>query len=120
LGCDGAELSLWLCDDETIRGLHAEYFGIDTPTNVISFAQNEGEFAQIDPDMLGDVVVSVQTAARDASEAGGQLDDEVSFLIIHGILHLLGYDHEGDRVGDAPEMEAKEEELYRLVREIEG
>lgn len=120
LGCEGAELSIWLCDDETIKGLHAQYFGIDTPTNVISFAQNEGEFAEIDPDMLGDVVISFETADRDAKEAGGQLDDEISFLVIHGILHLLGYDHEGDRIDDAPQMEAKEEELYTLVRTVEG
>jgi probable rRNA maturation factor len=116
LGCKGAELSVWLCDDETIRGLHAQYFGLDTPTNVISFAQNEGDYSEIDPEMLGDVVVSFETAGRDAAEAGCELDDEVSFLVIHGILHLVGYDHEGDRACDAPEMEAKEEELFKLVR----
>ena len=114
LGCEEAEVSLWLCDDETIKGLHREYFDIDEPTNVISFAQREGEFPDIEPEMLGDVVISFETASRDAAEAGKALDDEVLFLAIHGILHLLGFDHEGDRAADAPEMEAREEEIYSL------
>lgn len=117
LGSADAEVSVWLCDDETIRGLHREYFGIDTPTNVISFAQREGEYAEVEPEMLGDVVISFETAARDAAEADKSLDDEVAFLLIHGILHLLGYDHEGARASEAPEMEAKEEELFRMIAE---
>lgn len=115
LGADECELSVWLCDDEAIRDLHNRYFGDDTPTNVISFAQRDGEFSDLEPDVLGDVVVSVQTAARDAAEAGGPLLDEVTFLLLHGLLHLLGYDHEGDQSHRAPEMEAKEEELFSAV-----
>lgn len=116
LGCDEeAELSVWLCDDTTIRALHREYLGEDTPTNVISFAQGEGEFGDLEPELLGDVVVSVDTARRDAEEAGGRLEDEVAYLCIHGVLHLLGYDHEGEQTARAPEMEAKEAELFRLA-----
>lgn len=115
LGCEEAELSIWLCDDGAIRELHRQYFGIDSATNVISFALREGEFGDLDPDTLGDVVVSVETARRDAAEAETSLEDEVTFLLIHGILHLLGYDHEGDQTHRAPEMEAREAELLRTA-----
>ncbi len=115
LECDNAELSVWLCDDEQIGLIHDQYFGDPAPTNVISFAQNEGEWGEIDPEMLGDVVISFETAARDAKEAASDIDDEICFLLIHGILHLMGYDHEGDRACDAPEMEKREEELFILV-----
>ncbi|MDW7709450.1 MAG: rRNA maturation RNase YbeY [Deferrisomatales bacterium] len=115
LGCEEAELSVWLCDDPTIRELHRRYLGEDTPTNVISFSQREGEYADVDPELLGDVVVSVETARRDAEEGGGRLDEEVTYLCVHGVLHLLGYDHEGDQAHRAPEMEAREAELFRLA-----
>lgn len=115
LGCDEAELSVWLCTDESIRTLHRDYFQDDSPTNVISFAQREGEFADVAPEVLGDVVISVDTARRDAREAGVPLEDELTFLLIHGVLHLLGYDHEGDQLHRAAEMEAREAEIYRKV-----
>jgi probable rRNA maturation factor len=115
LGFEQCELSVWLCDDPSIRELHDRYLGIDTPTNVLSFAQREGEFADLDPDVLGDVVISVDTAARDAGEAGISLMHELTFLLVHGILHLAGYDHEGSEAYRAPEMEAKEAELFRAV-----
>lgn len=115
LECEGAELSVWLCRDAEIQDLHGRYLGDPTPTNVMSFAQREGEFGDRNPDLLGDVVISVETAARDAAEAGTPLEDEVTFLLLHGILHLLGYDHEGDEAHRAAEMEAREEEVYRLV-----
>jgi len=115
VGCEDGELSVWLCDDANIQELHREYMGVDTPTNVISFAQHEGEFGDVEPEVLGDVVVSVDTAGRDARDAGTGLDNEVLFLCIHGLLHLLGFDHEGDQASRAPEMEAKEMELFQLV-----
>ncbi|NTU59678.1 MAG: rRNA maturation RNase YbeY [Deltaproteobacteria bacterium] len=116
LGCgERCELSVWLCDDATIQDLHGRYLGSDTPTNVISFAQRDGDFADLEPDVLGDVVISVDTAARDAREAGSTLLAEVTFLLVHGILHLVGYDHEGEQAHRAPEMEEKEEELFRSV-----
>lgn len=115
LGCGDAELSVWLCDDRTIRDLHREYLGQDSPTNVISFAQRDGEFGDVEPEVLGDVVVSVDTARRDAEAAGEALEDEVAYLCIHGILHLVGYDHEGTEAARAPEMEAREAELFRLA-----
>lgn len=115
MGCEDAELSIWLCDDPAIQDLHHRYFGLDTPTNVISFAQHEGEFADLDPEILGDVVIGVDTARRDAEAGGLALDDELLFLLIHGILHLIGYDHEGAEAHRAAEMETREEELYRRM-----
>lgn len=115
MGCDEAELSVWLCDDPTIQALHRDYLGKDLPTNVISFGQREGEFADLEPEILGDVVISVDTARRDSQEAGQSLDDEIAYLLIHGVLHLLGYDHEDEQGGRSEEMEAREAELFRLV-----
>lgn len=117
MACEEGELSVWLCDDVAIRELHREYLGEDSATNVLSFAQREGEFAAVEPEVLGDVVISVETARRDAQGGGEDPDDEVAFLLIHGILHLLGYDHEGEQAHRAGEMEAKESELFRLVRD---
>jgi len=116
LGCEDAEVSIWICDDEAIAELHAHYFGIEGPTNVISFAQGEGEHSEVEPEMLGDVVISYETAMRDAPEAGNDLDDELAFLLIHGILHLVGYDHEGERASEAAQMEAREDELFGMIR----
>lgn len=115
MGCKGAELSVLLCGDRLIRELHQKYFDQDTPTNVISFPQLEGEFPEVEPDVLGDVVISLETALRDASEAGQGLEDEVAYLLIHGILHLVGYDHEGCAQDRALEMEGKEAELFGLA-----
>lgn len=91
-----AELSVVLTDDATIRGLNKTYRGMDTPTDVLSFSQAESD-AFVVPDgytqHLGDVIISMETANRQADEHGLALQDEVAHLLVHGILHLLGYDH---------------------------
>ena len=115
MDCEHAEVSLWLCSDATIAGLHQEYLGREGPTNVLSFAQHDGEFGGVEPDLLGDVAVSLETARRDAVVVGHGLDEEVAFLIIHGVLHLLGFDHEGEQAHRAAEMEAKEDALFRAL-----
>ena len=92
-----AKLSLLLCDDEFIKHLNCEFRQKDTPTDVLSFSMVEGEIKSLDSELLGDVVVSVETALRQAEEAGRTTTDEVTSLIIHGILHLLGYDHENQK-----------------------
>jgi len=81
-------------DDAGIREINHAWLGKDRPTNVISFAMQEGAGAGVQPDLLGDVVISADTAARDAAEAGAPVEHELCFLLLHGILHLLGYDHE--------------------------
>lgn len=103
-----AEVSILMCGDATIHPLNRDYRGKDRPTDVLAFAEREGGFTA-DQGILGDVVISVETAARQADERGHSVAREVRILLVHGICHLLGYDHEQD--DDAVVMEAKEAEI---------
>lgn len=116
-GCPDAELSVVILSDEEIREVNRDYLHKDRPTNVISFAMQEGEGAGLNPLLLGDVLISADTAARDAAEAGVSFESELYFLLIHGILHLLGYDHERGTEEQARLMEAKEREIFAVIRE---
>ncbi|MEW6661584.1 MAG: rRNA maturation RNase YbeY [Bacillota bacterium] len=95
-----AEVSLVLVDDQEIQRLNLEYRGVDAPTDVLSFAmqetgEEEPEILGVEPGLLlGDVIISLETAARQAEEYGHSLEREIGFLAVHGILHLLGYDHQ--------------------------
>jgi len=115
LACPDKEISLTFIDDAAIHLLNKQYLGKDKPTNVLSFSLQEGEFGSLNPDMLGDIVISVETAKRDAVTGGLTLDEEIDFLIIHGILHLIGYNHEGATRGQTAKMRAKEKELFHLL-----
>lgn len=97
LGRVDGELSLYLTDDAQIRELNREYRGVDRATDVLSFSQQEGEalFPTGGPCLLGDVVISMDRAGEQAREFGTELDVELRRLLVHGVLHLLGYDHEG-------------------------
>ena len=88
------EVSVVLTDDVQMQQLNATYRGKDHPTDVLAFAQREGEFSSMSGDLLGDIVVSVPTALRQADERGAPLLDELTVLLAHGLLHLLGWDHE--------------------------
>jgi len=110
-------VSVVIVDDAEIRILNRDYLDRDRPTNVISFPLQEGEGAGIQPQMLGDVVISAETAARDALEAGVPFESELYFLLLHGLLHLLGYDHERGSELDAARMEAREKEIFDLLRQ---
>lgn len=112
LGCPDSELSILIVDDSDIQVINRDYLQRDKPTNVISFAMQEGEGGGLHPDLLGDVVISADTAARDAAEVNKLFESELYFLLIHGILHLLGYDHERGTEEEALQMEAKEKEIY--------
>ncbi|TLM61158.1 MAG: rRNA maturation RNase YbeY [Deltaproteobacteria bacterium] len=116
-GCPDARLSVLVTDDRGIQEINRDWLGKDRPTNVISFAMQEGEGAGVQADLLGDVVISAETAARDAAEAGVPFEHELYFLLLHGILHLLGYDHERGTAAEARRMEAREQELFALIRE---
>ena len=116
MGCPEAELSIVIVDDEEIRILNRDYLQRDRPTNVISFSMQEGEGAGIQADVLGDVVISADTAARDALEADLPFESELFFLLLHGILHLCGYDHERGTEEEAREMEEKEREIFAVLR----
>jgi probable rRNA maturation factor len=119
LGYPGSELSVVIVGDRTIRRLNREYLGRDKPTNVISFPMHEGEFAELNPEILGDVVISAATCAREAEAGGVFFRSRLTFLLLHGILHLTGFDHERSGEAEARRMEEKERELFALL-ETEG
>ncbi len=77
----------------------------------------EGEGAGVQPDVLGDVVISAETAQRDAAEADKPFESELYFLLLHGILHLLGYDHERGSRAEAERMEQREREIFSVLAE---
>jgi rRNA maturation RNase YbeY len=126
---DGAELSLVLVSDRRMRALNRRYRKKDRPTDVLSFPLHEkwgqkwGQAtflrkSSLSPFLLGDVVISVPTARRQAAEFGHGLREELLRLLVHGVLHLLGYDHErGPR--DAALMARKERVILRVVESIQ-
>jgi probable rRNA maturation factor len=93
LELDGVELSLTLCDDATIHELNRVWRRKDRPTDVLAFSQREGEAVAGGGEQLGDVVISADTARRQAAARRHPLLAELTFLLAHGLLHLLGYDH---------------------------
>ena len=103
-----AELSLVLADDATVRALNAHWRGKDAPTNVLAFASDEPP-ARGKPVLLGDVVLAYQTVAREAKAQHKRLADHLRHLVIHGVLHLLGYDH--IKAAPAKRMEALETQI---------
>jgi len=116
LCCEDGELSILLVDDDQIREINRTYLKRDRSTNVISFSMTEGEFGAVNPRLLGDIVLSVETAARDAATGCLDLMDEVEYLLIHGLLHLLGYDHENTTPGESGKMKTRERELFFMLR----
>ena len=114
LGRPDGELSILLLDDPQIAVLNEDYLQREGPTNVIAFPMQEGAFAEINPDLLGDVVISLETAAKEGLEAGVSMEDRLEELMIHGILHLFGYDHEISEK-EAGRMEAKSRELLARI-----
>ncbi len=115
LGVRRAELSVVLAADPEIAALNARFRGRGGPTDVLSFSLLEGAAAGFRGGLLGDVVIGVEVAARQARRRGRSLDEEVARLLIHGVLHLLGYDHERD--ADARVMRAQERRLWRSLGE---
>jgi probable rRNA maturation factor len=117
LGTGQQELSLMIVDDEGIRTINRDYLRRDRPTNVIAFSLTEGDFGDVNPAVLGDVVVSVETAAREARAARIPVEDAILYLILHGILHLAGYDHEGPRgIARARIMSAVQQAVFFEIR----
>ncbi|ESW85655.1 rRNA maturation RNase YbeY [Mesorhizobium sp. M0074] len=106
-GADGrSELSIVFSDDAHIRTLNAGWRGKDKPTNVLSFPAFPFARGGPLPPMLGDIVLAAETVAREAALEDKPIEDHISHLVIHGLLHLLGYDHETD--AEAELMEATE------------
>ncbi|MCK5695908.1 MAG: rRNA maturation RNase YbeY [Desulfobacula sp.] len=114
LGCDAHEISIVMTDNDQIQQLNKTYRKKNKPTNVLAFPMQEGQFADITPGLLGDVVISCETAQQEADEANITLLERISQLLIHGILHLMGFDHETSQK-DAQKMENKGLELLRII-----
>ena len=106
------ELSILLVDDATIQNLNRQHRNIDSATDVLSFPQMEDD--EFISHLLGDVVISVETAKRQASEHQLSLEQELVLLLIHGLLHLLGYDHERSPEEEQV-MKEKTWELFALI-----
>lgn len=113
LGLPKAELSVLVCDDVFIRALNAQWRQKDEPTDVLSFAMGEGEDADLNEELLGDVVISLDTATRQAAAEGHDVAAELRVLLVHGVLHLCGLDHIEPE--DAAEMRAKEAECLAAI-----
>jgi probable rRNA maturation factor len=109
----GSEVSVSIVDDEEIKNLNRDYRGKDQPTDVLSFALNEGAedtgLMEDAPNIMGDVIISMERAEAQAEEYGHSLERELSFLAVHGFLHLNGYIHES---------EEEEKEMFTLQEEI--
>lgn len=126
-GIHEGEVALTFVNNETIHELNKEYRGIDRPTDVLSFAMNEsvdeepeilyeleeGQSLNDIPDVLGDIIISVERAKEQSEEYGHSLEREIGFLFVHGFLHLLGYDHQ-DEASEA-EMMGKQEAVLSQV-----
>lgn len=126
-GIEDGEVALTFVNNERIHELNMEYRGIDRPTDVLSFAMNEsledepeiiyeleeGEELEEVPNVLGDIIISVERAQEQADDYGHSLKRELGFLFVHGFLHLLGYDHQ-DEASEA-EMMGKQEAVLAQV-----
>jgi len=114
------EVSLVLVDEEEIRSFNREYRGVDRPTDVLSFALNEGTSdepgyeapEEMEP-VLGDIIISLETAEDQGRDYGHGLAREVAYLAVHGMLHLLGYDHQDEEA--RTEMRLMEERVLKDV-----
>ncbi|MFO7784073.1 MAG: rRNA maturation RNase YbeY [Thermodesulfobacteriota bacterium] len=114
MGYSEGELSILLTDDEEIARLNSRYRGKEGATNVLAFPMSESPPAGSDAGMLGDIVVSMDTARRESDAFKTALPETVFRLLIHGLLHLLGYDHEASEE-EASRMEETEKRLLSLV-----
>ena len=119
---EGVEVGVTFLDDAAIQELNRDYRGKDRPTDVLSFALNEGEEPAIvdapDEELLGDILISLETTARQAEEYGHSLERELAYLTVHGMLHLLGYDHE--EPADQAEMRIEEEAVLASLGIVRG
>ena len=120
VGESRSDLSLELIGDRRMRRLNREYRKKDWPTDVLAFSGREAMIpggSRFATHMLGDVVISLPTAVRQAKEAGRSIDDELAMLLVHGVLHLCGYDHERDQ-WEAERMSHRERALLHLISPV--
>ncbi len=115
LGIEEAELSVVLVSDRRMQQLNRRYLGRNRPTDVLAFSQWEGGGEELQPPCLGDVVISAETAKGQAVRAAVYLTRELDLLLVHGILHLIGYEHTGAQE-EAALMGKKQRQLLRRIR----
>ncbi|OQY00483.1 MAG: rRNA maturation RNase YbeY [Desulfobacteraceae bacterium 4572_130] len=114
LGYENNEISIVMTGDNEIKKLNNKFRGISKPTNVLAFPMLNNDFSLINPELLGDIVISVETAEKEAQKFGISLGERISQLLIHGILHLIGFDHEAGKL-NADKMRKKSLELIQLI-----
>lgn len=114
MGFTETELSLLYVGDEEMARLNSEYRQVEGPTDVLSFPMHEGDFGEVSPEVLGDVVISVETADAMATRYGCPFEAVLDLLLIHGVLHLAGYDHE-EGEEEARAMEAETRRLLTVL-----
>jgi probable rRNA maturation factor len=115
LECHDAELSVLIVDDPQIATLNQKYLHRSGPTNVIAFPMHTDVFPNINPGLLGDVVISIETAAREGERIGIGMEERIVQLLVHGILHLIGYDHEKSEA-QTEQMAQIESEVLRMIQ----
>ena len=108
-GIDGKEISILLVDDKAIKDLNKKYLKKNYPTDVLAFRMQDGEFADLHQEILGDVIISLDTAASRAEEFKTSFKYEIQLYLVHGILHLLGF--EDTSPGKQNKMKAVQEEI---------
>lgn len=108
------ELSILIVDDSQIEPLNRKYLDRHGATNVIAFPMRTDQFPNIQPEMIGDVVISIETAAKEGVIAGISTEKRLIQLLVHGILHLLGYDHERTKQ-EAKIMEQKSDDILKRL-----
>ena len=112
LGLDDGQLSVVIVSDRRMAELNRTYRRVDGPTDVLAFAQQEGEGGGGNVHVLGDVVISAESAARQAPRYRRSLEGEMDLLLVHGILHLAGFDHVGD-LEEGEKMKARQGKILR-------
>ena len=116
LGCHDGELSVLLTDDQQMAQLNRRFLRREGPTNVLAFPMSNGHTSDDDFGMLGDIVISVDTAINESRALDEPLEETIYRLLLHGLLHLLGFDHERSPE-EARRMEKEEARLLRLMKE---
>lgn len=117
MACPEKELSILFTDDKRIADLNKRYLGRKGPTNVLAFPMQEVPTSEFESPMLGDVVISVGAALRESEEFREDLEHTIDRLLIHGLLHLLGYDHEKSD-SEAGRMENEEKRLISVIQQF--
>jgi probable rRNA maturation factor len=115
LGCNDTELSILFTGDKEIHELNRQYLKRDKPTNVLAFPMNSNS-GEVNTGMLGDIVISVDTAKREAIDMGIPIQQRVCELLVHGLTHLMGYDHEISK-SEERKMQKEEKRLLLVLME---